>query len=191
VSIANDEGDLGRILNPDNNAAGLNRMNQRVNNATAFGYERSAFEKKNYQLRHLNEGAVDQALRSAGVAPTATTAAARRAAATSAQIAAAERAADISQLRTSMPQMSTGDLGRINVSHVDRTAHPDNYRFVRENFTPHMIEQLQMAPPALKMAMVGHLTRLHIDAVAARGAGNQGEANRLQKQYDAIDLYCR
>lgn len=62
------------------------------------------------------------------------------------------------------------------------------YDLVKENFTPHMISQLQTAPQELKDAMRTHMGQLSIDIA---GATNQNEKTALQKKWDAIDKYCR
>jgi hypothetical protein len=71
VNIANEKGDLNKILNPSNTAAGLNTVNQRVATAIPFGYERKTFEAKNHELAGLDEPKVTKELGVMGLTDTA------------------------------------------------------------------------------------------------------------------------
>jgi len=177
IATANEHGDLGRFFDA-NNPAELQRMNNRVANAQAFGHERSEFEKKNYQLRGLNQGAVSD----------------YQTAHPGTSTADAQEAVVREQLAANLPQMTTPELGRIDHRHVTGAAGSANYEFVRDNFTPRMISQLRVSPNRpLITAMKSHLGAAGVagtligDRDAAVAARNMAEANRLQRAIDEIN----
>ncbi len=167
VTTANEHGDLGRLydLNTDN---GLNQANNRVAHAQAFGHERGEFERRNYQLRGVNEGAIGAyATAHPNVDPANIPATLRR-----------------EQLAENLPTMTAPEFGRIN--HEDLGG-PGGYQFVRDNFTPRMIDRIGVTGNAdLIGAVNAHAPQMITEAAAAGANGNQGEFNRLNERIIAI-----
>ena len=177
VASANEHGDLAKYLNPDNDAKGLNKMNERVSYAKAFGHESSEFEKKNYQLKQFNENAVNDSLKARGLNPATISALDTRR-------IQAQRDVMMTQLADIMPQMSIGELGRVNSTHIGIA----NHEFTKENITPHIIEKIGVTPNrALIAGMIADRGNFASDLSIAQTNNDKAEANRLQKIINAID----
>jgi hypothetical protein len=143
---------------------------------------RKKAEEKDYRLAGFNDNRINQALTAQGIAP---------AAATPAQRAAARDRVVQEQLRTNLPKMSGSELRNIDYDDIFY-----NYDLVKENMTPHMIDQFQTATTgptgltgALKshVGMVGATGTLADDLDKAARTGDKAEASRLQKLIDAIN----
>ncbi|MCX6722850.1 MAG: hypothetical protein NT094_02145, partial [Candidatus Staskawiczbacteria bacterium] len=154
-----------------------------INPATATAEQRVAAAKK----IPTAPGLVDAELTRRGIAPATASAADRTAAETEVSVLGkARRRAILTQLKTNLPQMSGNELRNISFDHLSSAANPENYNFVRENLTPHMIDQFSTADPLKIAALQGHSHQLRRDIAAARGSGNMNEANRLRKLREAI-----
>lgn len=175
VALANEHGDLAKIVNPDNTNAGLNQMNTRMGLARSFGHERSEFEKKNYQLRQFNENSVNDSLKAKGINPTT---------ASAAQKTQAQKDVMMTQLADNMPQMSINEFGKIDSTHLGVA----NHEFTRENLTPHMVEKIGVSPNrALIAGIKADLGNFQADLAAAQTAGDKAETNKLQKIINSIN----
>ncbi|MGA2417724.1 MAG: hypothetical protein ABSF55_00560 [Candidatus Staskawiczbacteria bacterium] len=175
VAKANERGELGKIINPNNTAAGLNDMNRVVSHAGQFGYERKTFDDKNHQLAQFNDNKVDKALTangwkttvdseltSQGIVPATATAAQRVSAATRrlgpTAMADARKKANQTQLKSNWSGMSEGERGNVDSSLLD-----DDFILSRKG------EDLKAFRNVLP---AGHATRTHIRGKAGANASS-------------------
>jgi hypothetical protein len=177
IAAANENGDLSRILNPNNDAAGLDQIKARVALAKAFGHESGEFTKKNYQLKQFDTKAVDKALTDQGLDPALVSPGdARR--------TKAEQDVMMAQLADNLPQMSGAEMGNVDSRHLGIT----NHEFTRENITPHMVQKIGVSSNA---ALIESVKRDYLnffkDMNDAKRDGNKAEENRLRKIMEAID----
>ncbi|MCX6723562.1 MAG: hypothetical protein NT155_00095 [Candidatus Staskawiczbacteria bacterium] len=162
------ENSLHKVFIDSTGKTDINKMNEAITYATNSGAAtklRENAEKHNYELAQFNEKKIKELMDNQGIT----------------EPVAKERVV-LEQLKSSLSQMSTSELGRINPKHIA------DYDFVKENFNPRMIDQLQVSTnPSLIAGMKAHITNMRRDKKAASRSGDKGEATKYKKMIDAIN----
>lgn len=184
IASANEHGELGKIINPNNTPDGLNETGARAAYATQFGHEWSDFTKKDPRLKKFDEKAVDEKL-SAGSAPTVRVRGVTPPATQRIAPAAWQRGAAKEQLiAEAWQKMNIGDIRKLDEGALKDSGFIEN--------TP--INKIEKAAQEMSAAQVNaiksHTDSLRLQAAAANPTSgtspNLKKYNEILKKLAAI-----